>query len=82
MDFDRVKERDLQVDYIRNLWRILGDNKLFKPGVIFGPFLAIFLFSTFISDRYGNLVAFSTFMISIVFILISFWMLVWILEKD
>lgn len=82
MDFTKANERDLQVDYVRNLWRIVGDNKLFKPSIIFGPFIAVFLFSILVSSRYGNLVAFSTLMISVVFMAVSFWMLVWILKKD
>ena len=36
----------------------------------------------FVSDSSSNVIAFSAFIISIVFMIISFWMLGWILEKD
>jgi len=35
-----------------------------------------------VSDKYGNVVAFMTLQISIWFMVISMWMLVWILKKD
>lgn len=80
--YSGVKEKDLIVDKIKTVWRGIEDNKIFKPILIFGPFLLILLFSMFVSDRYGNLVAFSTLILSLWFIIISIWMLVWILNKD
>lgn len=63
--FPRAKEKDLAVDQIIRLWKQFGENGLSKPIIIFGPLLAIFLFSMLISNSYGNLVAFTTLMISV-----------------
>jgi hypothetical protein len=75
-----IKERDLSVDMIRKYWKMAEDSKLLTPFMIFGPFVSVLLFYTFFSSKYGNLVAFSTLQISIWFIIVSLWMLVWILK--
>ena len=46
-----------------------------------GP-VVILLFALFISNSNSNLIAFSSMVISLMFITFSIWMLGWILEKD
>ena len=46
------------------------------------PFMLIYLFSLLISSSAANTIAFTALVISVVFILISIWMLCWILDKD
>ncbi len=46
------------------------------------PIVAIAVFVTCISSSASNVIAFSAFIISLVFMVISFWMLGWILDKD
>ncbi len=46
------------------------------------PFLLIFLFTVMISNTTSNIIAFSALVISLVFILVSFGILCWILDKD
>lgn len=82
MDSVGIKERDLSVDAIRKWWKTFEDTKLVKPYLIFGPILTIILFYMFFSSEFGIVVAFSTLQVSIYFIVVSFWMLVWILKKD
>lgn len=77
-----VKEKDLQVDRIKYMWDSLMGNKLFKIICLAGPLAALLVFNLVISSDYGNCVAFATLMISIWFMLVSWWMLVWILKKD
>ena len=72
----------MAADAIRKYWKKFEDSKMLMPFLIFGPFVGILLFYSLISSKYGNVVAFSTLMISIWFIVISMWMLVWILKKD
>ena len=80
IDASRIKEKDLKVDWILQTWRKVEGYKILKPAMIFGPILSMFLFSTFISNDYGNLIAFATLNISVLFLIISIWMLVWILK--
>jgi ABC-type phosphate transport system permease subunit len=80
--FQSVKERDLAVDKIKRLWSMIADNMFFKPSIIVAPFLSIFLFALLVSNNYGNLIAFTTLVISVWFLVIAMWMLVWILKKD
>lgn len=47
-----------------------------------GPILLVFLFYVFISSTTSNMIAFTALIISICFILVSLWMLCWILDKD
>lgn len=82
MDSVGIKERDLAVDAIRKYWKMVEDSKMLMPFLIFGPFVGVLLFYTFISSKYGNVVAFSTLLISVWFLVVSAWMLVWILKKD
>jgi hypothetical protein len=46
------------------------------------PILSIAFFYVFISSSVSNLIAFTSMIISIVFMGISMWMLCWILDKD
>ena len=80
MDSVGIKEKDLAVDKIRTWWRSLENTRLLKPLLIFGPFVTTLLFYSLISNKSGNVIAFATLQISLWFILISIWMLVWILK--
>jgi hypothetical protein len=63
-------------------WIMSDRMKMIRLGAYFSPILLIFLFSIFISNSTSNLIAFSALVISLVFIVISMWLLCWILEKD
>lgn len=76
------KERDITVDKIKQVWTMYMENPVSKLLVWGGPFILAFVFAVFISGSYGNTVAFTTLMVSIWFILVSVWMLVWILRQD
>lgn len=66
MDSAGIKEKDLVVDQIKNYWRRAEDSKLLKPYIFgLGPVVAVILFTLFVSNNYGNVVAFSTLQISI-----------------
>lgn len=56
--------------------------KLVKYGMFLVPFLAIFLFSLFVSNTTSNLIAFSALAISLGFMAFSVWILCEILDKD
>jgi Na+/H+-translocating membrane pyrophosphatase len=47
-----------------------------------GPIISIILFPKFVSKDYGNQLAFSAMMISIIFMEIAMYILHWILQKD
>lgn len=53
-----------------------------KYAVCAAPLLLIFLFQLFVSDSTSNLIAFSALVISLFFIVVSLWILCWILDKD
>lgn len=53
-----------------------------KVAAIGIPILLLIFFSMFISDKSSNLIAVFAWLMSVDFILISFWILCWILEKD
>ena len=80
MDSIGIKENDLAVDAIKQWWKKLEDSKLLKPYLIVGPVLIIILFYLIFSNNYTIVVAFSTLQISIYFMIVSMWMLVWILK--
>ena len=80
MDSIGIKENDLAVDAIKQWWKKLEDSKLLKPYLIVGPVLIIILFYLIFSNNYTIVVTFSTLQISIYFMIVSMWMLVWILK--
>jgi protein-S-isoprenylcysteine O-methyltransferase Ste14 len=57
--------------------------KYAKIGIVFGvPIVLLILFALFVSNSTSNLIAFFALLLSVVFIIISLWILCWILEKD
>ena len=56
--------------------------KLIRILACLAPLALIFAFSLFISNSTSNLIAFTSLVISLVFIVISLFILCWILEKD
>ena len=54
----------------------------FYVGVVAIPLLCLLLFYLFISDSTSNLIACFSLLTSFAFILVSLWMLCWILDKD
>jgi hypothetical protein len=57
--------------------------KTLKIAVFFGfPIALLILFALFVSNSTSNLIAFFALLLSIVFIIISIWLLCWILDKD
>lgn len=75
-----MKERDLAVDKIIKTWQTIEKTRLLAPFLIFGPFVGILLFNTLVSNKYGNVVSFAIWFLSVVMIVVSLWMLVWILK--
>lgn len=53
-----------------------------KAAAIIAPIVLMLVFSLFISNSRSNLIAVFALLMSIEFILVSIWMLCWILEKD
>ena len=71
-------------DWMLSIYYLFKKDSM-KPilyGICAAPLVLIFLFWLLISDSTSNIIAFSSLMISIVFIGISMWMLCWILDKD
>jgi hypothetical protein len=57
--------------------------KTLKIIAFFGfPIALLILFALFVSNSTSNLIAFFALLLSIVFIIISIWLLCWILDKD
>lgn len=56
--------------------------KIFRLVLLGMPVAVILLFYIMMSPSFSTFIAFTAFVISIVFIGVSFWMLGWILEKD
>lgn len=70
-------------DALLYYYRSFGlENDSFRMMVLASPFSAIFLFYLFISSTTSNMISFTAFIASIVFMGISVWMLVEILKKD
>jgi len=71
-------------DWLLKTYYLMSTNSMkgVKIGICISPFLAILLFTVFVSNTASNLIAFTSLVISIVFIGISMWMLCWILDKD
>lgn len=68
---------------LKQYYMFHSDNMMpVRIGVCAIPFILIFLFSVLISNTTSNLIAFSSLVISLVFIVVSFWILCWILDKD
>lgn len=60
----------------------LDKNDTYRMGLIFAPLGSIVLFYLLISQSTSCLISYSAFTMSIVFLLISLWMLCDILAKD
>lgn len=70
-------------DALLYYYRSFGlENDSFRIMVLASPISAIFLFYLFISSTTSNMISFTAFIASIVFMGISIWMLVEILKKD
>ena len=71
-------------DYLlKTYYNLMSDSmKVVRLGIYASPVILIILFSIFISNSTSNLIAFSALVISLSFIVISLWILCWILEKD
>lgn len=68
---------------LRSYYLLRSDSmKGVKLGLMVSPFILILCFSLFVSNNTSNLIAFTSLVISMVFIAISMWMLCWILDKD
>ena len=76
------KEKDIYVDKIKSIWDQTTSNPLKKALLFFFPVIFSLAFALFFTNEFGNLVAFMTLMLSLWFIIVSIWMLVWILKKD
>lgn len=53
-----------------------------KIGIVAIPIIAMVIFALFISNSTSNLIAFFAILVSLVFVVISMWILCWILDKD
>lgn len=53
-----------------------------RAAILVSPLILIIIFYLFVSNTTSNIIAFSSLVISLVFIGISMWMLCWILDKD
>ena len=53
-----------------------------KVGIALTPLAMILLFYIFVSNSTSNIIAFSSLVVSLVFICVSLWILCWILDKD
>jgi Na+/H+-translocating membrane pyrophosphatase len=76
------KEKDITVDMIKTMWDKYTGNPIGKAVIFLFPGVTSFLFYLFFSNESGNLIAFTTLMIAVWFIIVSMWVLVWILRKD
>lgn len=76
------KEKDIYVDKIKLVWDQLTSNPIKKGLLLFFPLIGISVFSVLFTSEFGNLVAFITLMLSLWFVMVAVWMLVWILKKD
>ena len=71
-------------DWLLKMYYMINSNGMqgVKYGVFVAPLVLIFLFSIFVSNSTSNLIAFSALVLSLFFMLISVWILCWILDKD
>lgn len=75
---DIVTYQLMRIYYMANNYGMLT----VKAAAIIMPIVLMIVFSLFISKSKSNLIAFFALLMSIEFILVSIWMLCWILEKD
>ena len=75
---------DAWADFIMNLYRQFQSDSMFavKVGACMAGPISILLFALFVSNAASTLVAFVTFVVSIMFVGFSLHMLGWILDKD
>lgn len=85
----KPSERKPNADDPISLWllntyyAINGDKmKGFKIGIVITPFILLFAFAMFISSSPANLIAFCAILVSLAFMVVSLWLLCWILDKD
>lgn len=85
----KPSERKPSADDPISLWLLktyyaINDDKLksFKIGIVITPFILLFAFAMFISNSPSNMIAFSAILVSLAFIVVSLWLLCWILDKD
>jgi hypothetical protein len=71
---------DMLLSYYRKLY--LEDAEMSKFVILVAPFALILFFYMFVSQGVSSIISFSAFIISLVFIGISIWMLCEILKKD
>ena len=78
-------KKDQQAESFLALWDSFDANpvsKMIKTGIFVSPFVLILLFNLIIRPSLAVSMAFSTLCLSVFFLFVSFWMLVWILRKD
>jgi hypothetical protein len=80
----KPKGDDPLSDWLLKIYYMLNQDsmKMVKIGMCAAPFIAIFLFSIFVSNTTSNMIAFSALVISVAFMAISIWILCEILDKD
>ncbi len=79
-----VSREDHNTELILYYYNLLTSDSMKMVRIVLAiiPFALIFSFSLFVSNSYSNIIAFSSLVISIIFMGVSFWMLGWILAKD
>ena len=76
------KEKDITVDRIKGGWDTLMANPLTRFLTLGFPLVIVPVFYVCFSSERGNLLAFVTFTVALWFIVVSVWILVWILRQD
>ena len=75
---DPIADQLLKYYYILNQESMNG----VKIGIALIPLCVILFFYLFVSSSTSNMIAFSALVVSLVFMVISMWILCWILDKD